>query len=77
MKAIDFLQCGECKKTLDAFLQQSGIEQDSDIGDVLAQFALFMELKRLRGNKVASYVLQKGETIVDPSVFKKPVEITC
>jgi hypothetical protein len=52
MKAEDFLQCGDCKAALEEFAKIANVEKGSSAYSVLAEFALFKELRELRATKV-------------------------
>jgi len=67
MKSIDYLQCSDCIKTLNEFFEKSGIDSDSEVGNSIAEFALFAEMKRLKSANL------KGATLQMPRELKSPL----
>lgn len=71
MKAKDMLQCGECKAALEEFIEKSDLSEAAQ--EILAQFAVFMELRRLRENKVGQTVIYPDRWVTTGSPMVDPV----
>lgn len=84
MKAIDYLQCSDCIKTLNEFFEKSGIDSDSEVGNSIAEYALFAEMKRLKIAGLKSVSLQMPRELKSPfntqindgSILNR-MEVTC
>lgn len=59
MKPIDMIQCSECKEALKDYISKTE-DLTPQMHDYLAEFALYMELRRLRKAKVNSPVFPPG-----------------
>lgn len=67
MKAIDFIQCNHCKSTLEEFFKQgTNSELPPSIRELVEEYALFAEIRRLRRSKVETEVKQKHEPLRSP-----------
>jgi hypothetical protein len=75
MDISKLLQCERCKKDLDEFMVLYGVV---DKGQILAleNFAVFMELRRLKANQRPPITINR-DGIFDSPFNKDPYKITC
>ena len=72
MDARQFLQCANCLKELDEFLElEPNLSTKED--DLLAEYTLFLELKRLRSLKVNQTPIPRGT--FDPPLIQPNIRL--
>jgi len=81
MKAINYLQCSECLKVLNEFKELNEVDEGRD-ANLLAEYVLFAEMKRLKAAQEKSFVDQKIKDLRQrenpiTSTWEFPPTITC
>ena len=77
---LDLLQCEDCKKAFNEFIELSNVDKDSTTYKELERYTVFMEMRRMKNQPVSLSTWGNGATvparpIADP--FDSTFTITC